>query len=303
MTKLNLDVVQAIRLVVNKIGDNSSVTKSRLNFDSTNFDITNPAVRFRQVDALSTGDDAEGLLLEWGGDMTAGVNYPYGQATNAYVVNPASTFQVPSSGYKKWGRMIMHYQSPDSTGEIVQQHLKFETVKADYSSLLTRFQISFGEDIALASFLNSNVKIYSDRYLQIGTDTAGAKIKHDTTLNEITVYSPQTNIRWNWKDSTIRMFSGLSGAIGLEARVGIDTISRFNISTSGRMEWGTGSATRDVSLYRNGADQLRTDDVFMPQQAATASAPPYVKGGFYFDTTLNKMRVGGATGWETITSS
>jgi hypothetical protein len=39
-----------------------------------------------------------------------------------------------------------------------------------------------------------------------------------------------------------------------------------------------------------------------PQQAATASAPTYVKGAIYFDTTLNKLRVGGATAWETITS-
>ena len=40
-----------------------------------------------------------------------------------------------------------------------------------------------------------------------------------------------------------------------------------------------------------------------PIQAPTASAPAYVKGAVYFDTTLNKLRVGGATGWETITSS
>ncbi len=33
-----------------------------------------------------------------------------------------------------------------------------------------------------------------------------------------------------------------------------------------------------------------------------ASPPPYVKGGMYFDTTLNKLRVGGATSWETVTS-
>jgi len=39
-----------------------------------------------------------------------------------------------------------------------------------------------------------------------------------------------------------------------------------------------------------------------PKQAATASAPTYVKGAIYFDTMLNKLRVGGATAWETITS-
>lgn len=38
-------------------------------------------------------------------------------------------------------------------------------------------------------------------------------------------------------------------------------------------------------------------------QYATADAPPYVKGGMYFDTTLNKARVGGATAYETITSA
>jgi hypothetical protein len=39
-----------------------------------------------------------------------------------------------------------------------------------------------------------------------------------------------------------------------------------------------------------------------PVQATTAAAPAYVKGAMYFDTTLNKMRIGGASGWETVTS-
>lgn len=39
-----------------------------------------------------------------------------------------------------------------------------------------------------------------------------------------------------------------------------------------------------------------------PQLATTAGAPSYVKGAIYFDTTLNKLRVGGASAWETITS-
>ncbi len=40
-----------------------------------------------------------------------------------------------------------------------------------------------------------------------------------------------------------------------------------------------------------------------PLQATTAAAPAYVKGAMYFDTTLNKLRVGGATAWETVTSA
>jgi hypothetical protein len=40
-----------------------------------------------------------------------------------------------------------------------------------------------------------------------------------------------------------------------------------------------------------------------PLQATTGAEPPYQKGALYFDTTLNKLRVGGATGWETVSSS
>jgi hypothetical protein len=47
---------------------------------------------------------------------------------------------------------------------------------------------------------------------------------------------------------------------------------------------------------------ISASQVFFPIQAPTASAPAYVKGGIYYDTTLNKIRVGGAAGWETVTS-
>lgn len=40
-----------------------------------------------------------------------------------------------------------------------------------------------------------------------------------------------------------------------------------------------------------------------PIQATTAAAPAYIKGAMYFDTTLNKLRIGGATAWETVTSA
>ena len=50
------------------------------------------------------------------------------------------------------------------------------------------------------------------------------------------------------------------------------------------------------------AGAVTTQGLFYPQQATTAGAPAYVKGAIYFDTTLNKLRVGGATAWETITS-
>jgi 6-phosphogluconolactonase (cycloisomerase 2 family) len=46
-----------------------------------------------------------------------------------------------------------------------------------------------------------------------------------------------------------------------------------------------------------------TGDLVDIPQFTTATAPAYRIGAMYFDTTLNKLRIGGATAWETITSA
>ncbi|CAB4160659.1 hypothetical protein UFOVP774_10 [uncultured Caudovirales phage] len=71
-------------------------------------------------------------------------------------------------------------------------------------------------------------------------------------------------------------------------------VERMRIHASGGVSIGN---TTDP-----GAKNLSVSGTISPQQATTAGAPAYVKGAIYFDTTLNKLRVGGATGWETITS-
>jgi hypothetical protein len=68
---------------------------------------------------------------------------------------------------------------------------------------------------------------------------------------------------------------------------GGDTDIDLNLTTKGN---GNISANAD----------LKVTGLLFPVQAS--SAPAYVKGGMYFDTTLNKLRIGGATGWETVTS-
>lgn len=70
-------------------------------------------------------------------------------------------------------------------------------------------------------------------------------------------------------------------------------------------ESATGSGAKLLADFQVGGTSkvsIKNDGVIFPVQAATASAPTYVKGGVYFDTTLNKLRVGGASGWETIIS-
>lgn len=61
------------------------------------------------------------------------------------------------------------------------------------------------------------------------------------------------------------------------------------------------TSSTDPTIGTSGGN-LACSAVFMPKQATTAGAPTYIKGGMYFDTTLNKLRIGGATAWETVTS-
>jgi hypothetical protein len=70
----------------------------------------------------------------------------------------------------------------------------------------------------------------------------------------------------------------------------------LNIGTNG----AAGSTTNITIGATAGTSTTTIQGYFKP--TALASAPTYVKGAVYFDTTLNKLRVGGATTWETITS-
>lgn len=87
--------------------------------------------------------------------------------------------------------------------------------------------------------------------------------------------------------------------------------ARFSISTvaanlPGMIIRGISAQTAALQIWQNSAgtalSQMAANGVFFPVQAPTASAPTYVEGGMYYDTTLHKMRIGGAAGWETITS-
>ena len=72
------------------------------------------------------------------------------------------------------------------------------------------------------------------------------------------------------------------------------------VSATGGVSIGNTTDAGDTNLSVTGS--ITTTGLLKPQQATTAAAPAYVKGAIYFDTTLNKLRVGGATAWETITS-
>ena len=95
---------------------------------------------------------------------------------------------------------------------------------------------------------------------------------------------------------------GVSGAsFGYSATYGTSIVSGTGTNNDFVL-WKRGGLAAIMSVSTN-STTVTFGGLILPQQAATASAPAYVKGAIYFDTTLNKLRVGGATAWETITSA
>lgn len=75
----------------------------------------------------------------------------------------------------------------------------------------------------------------------------------------------------------------------IQSRILANSTQNANIAT-----WESSAGAVYVNISGTG--------VFFPRQTTTAAAPAYVKGGIYFDTTLNKLMIGGATAWEAVTS-
>ena len=102
---------------------------------------------------------------------------------------------------------------------------------------------------------------------------------------------------------------------------GVNKVSKAGDTMTGTLATSTGfvnGSGTGLSLQIAGATKLavrsgvnpgtvfvliNSESVVFPVQKPTASAPTYVEGGIYYDTTLHKLRVGGATGWETVTST
>ena len=93
--------------------------------------------------------------------------------------------------------------------------------------------------------------------------------------------------------------SGTTTLGGLSTAPAIKVIP---VSSQARWIEVTGATSSTNPTIGVSGGNLATSAVFMPVQATTAGAPAYVLGGMYYDTTLNKLRIGGATAWETVTS-
>ena len=142
------------------------------------------------------------------------------------------------------------------------------------------------------------------------------------TTNQVTVTNgdgvsgnPTLSLPQNIDTSATPTFSSLTAGTATDVLGTALSVIRNNVevgridnNASGlRVQAQTGSlqlrGTGNTGIAIDASGNAVVAGTITPVQATTAGAPAYVKGAIYFDTTLNKLRVGGASGWETVTSS
>jgi len=122
-----------------------------------------------------------------------------------------------------------------------------------------------------------------------------------------------------WNAGTVAMQVGASGVVyggaaietvGLASNTYIGNAGQRRIITAnastyyqmnGQHYWGVApSAAAGTTVTFTTALTIRNDGALTLFPASTVSAPAYVNGGVYYDTTLQKLRVGGAAAWESL---
>jgi hypothetical protein len=142
---------------------------------------------------------------------------------------------------------------------------------------------------------NTNTGIYRIGTNNIGISANGAKVVDIATTGA--AITGTLSATGNISTSTGNIST--TGAKELQALAG----AQFRLqNAAASANWNFSTSGTTLTLNSPQAGNFSVTNLFLPIQATTAAAPSYVKGAIYFDTTLNKLRVGGATAWETITS-
>ena len=102
-----------------------------------------------------------------------------------------------------------------------------------------------------------------------------------------------------------RKFSAASST-ALDVFVGSESNARVVVDAGGKITWGTGSSAGDVTLYRDAANALKTDDVFEAALGivtlATDGAPSssIANGALAVDTTNDVFYFRSSGAWQEV---
>ncbi len=257
-------------------------------------DVFDPATLGSET--LTNGQLTSGTSWSATGDFVLASNrVAYTHSTGAGTLTQALASLATPPVANKWYKLVYTVSSSTPAGAVA-------TLTTSFASQSTRFDITNGTK----TLYFKTAAVPSDFIISV-TSTAGT-FKLDTfSLKEVQAGDIMANgLFTGGGPSGIKVLH--SGAVGIgennpAGKVHIagtadeqQLIVQANATqTANLIEYQDSSAAVKV--------KINSKCVFFPLQAPTASAPAYELGGMYFDTTLNKLRIGGATAWETITSA
>ena len=146
------------------------------------------------------------------------------------------------------------------------------------------------QTVAPTANLHATTRLYTlDKFFQHGVMTKDdiAPTSSAVDILETAATAGNSGLWFNPKNGTINLWAGNAWV----------TVAGTPVTTANLV---TTNTVQTVTAAKTFADELSLGNKLNIYKAATE--PTYAKGAMYFDTTLNKLRVGGATAWETITS-
>jgi|TARA_B100001964_G_scaffold121913_1_gene135259 hypothetical protein len=94
----------------------------------------------------------------------------------------------------------------------------------------------------------------------------------------------------------------------LRTKVAGDSAARLSIDAGGKLTWGAGSGSGDVTLYRSAANTLKTDDALQAAAglitSTTSGAPSatIADGAIAIDTTNDAFYYRSSSTWQQVSS-
>jgi len=258
---------------------------------------------FYSVSAQDTGPtqvnlSADGLKMWVLGSIGDDIwEYSLGTAWNVSTATPVNNFYVGFQETSPAGMFIDStatdrvYVVGSISDTVFQYYTAANSLKLDTEKLYVDGALS-----ANGNFV-AGQNAYVDGFLNVqGAITAGSITVGATSVSTLSS-SGTTSLATSTAAQTVALGAGATTSGSLKT-INIGTAGVSGSTTAINFGSAVSGATTTVGAY--GAWTF--NGVIFPQQATTAAAPAYVKGGMYFDTTLNKLRIGGATAWETVTS-
>jgi len=102
--------------------------------------------------------------------------------------------------------------------------------------------------------------------------------------------------------------AGSAASEALRTKVAGDSAARLSIDAGGKLTWGAGSGSGDVTLYRSAANTLKTDDALQAAAglitSTTSGAPSatIADGAIAIDTTNDAFYYRSSSTWQQVSS-